>query len=104
LSLLKTKDAVGTLQSGRERWLVLSISNRPITEKTKSSQDQGKSSHPNSCWYGKPPLSRRAGIPFACGSPVACPRHIPSTAPCIGQESSSLGADIMPGIGAHRIW
>jgi hypothetical protein len=27
-----SKDAVGTLQSGRERWLVLSISNRPITE------------------------------------------------------------------------
>jgi hypothetical protein len=43
------KHAVSTLLSERERWLVLSISNRPVTEKLKSQQDQGKSSHSNSC-------------------------------------------------------
>jgi hypothetical protein len=42
-----SKHAVGTLLSERER-LVLSISNRPITEKLKSKQDQGKSGHSDS--------------------------------------------------------
>ena len=42
------KDAVGTLLSERERWLIvadeLSISNRRVAEKLKSQQDQGESS------------------------------------------------------------
>jgi len=47
-----SKHAVDTLLSERERGIVgaaeLSIGNRPITEKLKSQQDQGKTSHSNS--------------------------------------------------------